>query len=181
MQTLSEHITNLQHRMNMDIFISKDDIDKKSILFIENLTILVAQVRKSIILLREQKKYHNLFDCFTNGCCEYSSLILKKILTSYKINSCIMYGELKQSGAPHCWLEVEDRYDVDITIDQFQEFDIPVLVYIKAENKTFHQRYFKNIKKNGYQALVWDEFGKEDDVEDFVNFMKEIVSKHERK
>ena len=53
MQTLSEHITNLQHRMNMDIFISKDDIDKKSILFIENLTILVAQVRKSIILLRE--------------------------------------------------------------------------------------------------------------------------------
>lgn len=55
MQTLSEHITNLQHRINMNILISKDDIDKKSILFIEDLTILVAQVRKSIILLREQK------------------------------------------------------------------------------------------------------------------------------
>lgn len=92
-----------------------------------------------------------------------------------------MYGELKQSGAPHCWLEVEDRYDVDITIDQFQEFNIPVLVYIKTKNKTFHQRYLKNIKKNRYQALVWDEFGKEDDVENFVNFMKEIVSKHERR
>lgn len=80
------------------------------------------------------------FADFPHGACGDASLLLGKyIQQSASLSLHYVCGELRETGnfQTHAWLEHED-FIIDITADQFEEIDIPVLI---TTERRWHDRF----------------------------------------
>lgn len=117
---------------------------------------LALDVRKAI---EEHIREHDTYLCsdilnpiqtFPNGCCKNVSIILGLIMErNLKLDNVKMIQGIARTNEnelsdTHIWIEY-NSYIIDLTIDQFDSFDAPLVIHVKES--AFHKQEFPNQNK----------------------------------
>lgn len=141
----------------------------------DNLEKIAGDVRQGIKNLIAESDYVNcVLRDFPSGSCELASVMTGLALKNLGMSNVLQVVGNRQipnssNTQNHVWLTVDDKYIVDITADQFDDCDIPVVVIEKSD---FHNTF--SIKET---RPVDTTYLQDDENEDFYSM---VLSKIER-